>query len=107
MITAVEYESLSAKYGISVTAFALVSGSSHIRTEVCAKVCMWYENNNIIIIIIIMKTRIGSNLINHVVSAKYSFASIDCGERYTTESVEINALSCEQEVRYLCDDRNL
>ena len=92
MITAVEYESLSAKYGISVTAFALVSVPSHIRTEVCAKVCMWYENNNIIII---MKTRIGSNLINHVVSAKYSFASIDCGERYTTESVEINALACE------------
>lgn len=103
MITAAEYELLSAKYGISVTAFALVSVPSHIRTEVCAKVCMWYENNNIII----MKTRIGSNLINHVVSAKYSFASIDCGERYTTESVEINALACEQEVRYLCDDRNL
>ena len=104
MITAAEYESLSAKYGISVTAFALVSVPSHIRTEVCAKVCMWYEINNNIII---MKTRIGSNLINHVVSAKYSFASIDCGERYTTESVEINALACEQEVRYLCDDRNL
>ena len=47
MMTAAEYESLSAKYCISVTAFALVFVPSHIRTEVCAKVCMWYENNNI------------------------------------------------------------
>ena len=80
-MTAVEGESLFARYGVNVTALALVFVPLQSFTGVCAKACMQHKST------IAKRVLIGSNLIKHIVLAEYSFASIDCGERYATESV--------------------